>query len=169
MNTKQSIKFSINEGSSYEFYKRFDEFKGRRFVINSAFQGNLSYTANRANMVLLRSKMRVFGFEVLRVLGNYSELDMDIECNVGFVPKDMDDQEAIRFLFYYGKWFNQNGFFYVDTDDIVWIYSTRQDSTFGGYGRKIRTKKFLKKDFPELVTKFCNLTYVYNGVKIVTD
>ncbi len=159
----------ITEGSAYEFYKRYDEFQGRRFFINSAFQGNLPYSANRSNSVLLRTKMKSFGFDVVRVLGTYKELKADIECNVGFVPKDMDEQEMLRFLFYYGKWFNQNGFFYTDSDDIVWVISTRQDSTFGGYGHKMRWKKFLKQDFVSLVSKFCALTYVFDTVKIVTD
>ena len=159
----------ITEGSPYEFYKRYDEFKGRRFAINSAFQGNFSYSANAASNVLLRTKMKAFGFEVIRVLGTYAEINANVECNIGFVPKDMDDQEAIRFLFYYGKWFNQNGFFYTDIDDIMWIYSTRQDSTFGGYGRKKREKKFLKQDFVYWVSRFCELTYVFDTVKIVTD
>ena len=93
----------LTEGSAYEFYRRYDEFEGRRFVLNSAFQGNLAYSTNKANSKLLRRKMITFGFEVLRVVGSYPEIQADVECNVGFIPKDMEDQDAIRFLFYYGK------------------------------------------------------------------
>ena len=113
--------------------------------------------------------MKAFGFDVLKVLGSYKELRADVECNVGFVPKDMDEQELLRFLFYYGKWFNQNGFFFTDMDDIIWIISTRVDSSFGGYGHRFRWKKFIKQDFQKLVEKFCALTYVFDTVKIVTD
>lgn len=165
----KSNKIIISESSAYEFYKRYEEFQGRRFVINSAFQGNLDYNINKANIKLLRRKMISFGFEVLRCIGKYAENLADIECNVGFFPKDVEEQEVIRFLFYYGKWFNQNGFFYTDNDDIIWIISTREDSTFGGYGRKIRVKKFLKKNFISLISKFCTLNYVFDKVKVIAD
>lgn len=158
----------LNEVYDFEFKSRWSS--GRRFIINSAWQGSLNATQNLANTKYLRRKMREeLNLEILRITGKYAENLDPIECMVSFPPDDVDDEMLKRFFYYYGRRFYQNSIIFVDKNDIIWTLPTRPTSTFGQIGRLIRGPKFVYQNFSKLVSDFMHLTYEMDRVKIPSD
>ena len=161
-------KVLINEVYDFEFKARWHP--GRRFILNSAWQGNLDYKTNIVSSKYLRAKMKEeLDLDVLKILGKYPEQLADVECMVSFPPEDADLELLKRFFYYYGRRFKQNGIIIVDENDIVWTLPTRPTSTYGSMGKMIRGYKFTLQKFVPLVTEFMHQTYVFNMVKILTD
>lgn len=161
-------KVLINEVYDFEFKARWRS--GRKFILNSAWQGNLDYKTNIFHSKYLRAKMREeLGLDVLKIMGRYVEQAADVECMVSFPPEGMDDELIKRFFYLYGRRFKQNGIIIVDEGDIVWTLPTRPNSTYGAMGKLIRGYKFTCQKFVPLVSDFMRQTYVFDMVKILTD
>lgn len=158
----------VSEAYDFEFKARWKP--GTRFVLNSAWQGNLDYQTNLYYTKYLRRKMREeLDLDVLKIVGRYAEQLADVECMVSFPPEDAEDELIRRFFYYYGRRFKQNSIVWVDRNDIIWILPTRPNSTYGQIGRFIRGAKFTYQNFVPLVSKFMAQTYVFDKVKILTD
>ena len=158
----------LNEVYDFEFKSRWKS--GRRFILNSAWQGKLDATQNEVNTKYLRRKMREeLNLEVLLITGRYAESLDPVECMVSFPPDDVDDEMLKRFFYYYGRKFQQNAIIFVDENDIIWTLPTRPSSTFGPIGRLIKGARFTIQQFPDLVTRFMHLTYELDRVKIPTN
>lgn len=158
----------VSEAFDFEFKARWEP--GRRFILNSAWQGNLDYQTNLFNTKYLRRKMREeLDLDVLKIVGKYAESMEDVECMVSFPPEGMEDELLKRFFYYYGRKFKQNAIVFVDEDDIVWTLPTRPNSTYGAIGKMIRGRKFTYQHFVPLVSEFMHLTYVFDKVKILAD
>lgn len=158
----------LNEVYDFEFRSRWKT--GRRFVLNSAWQGSLDYDTNLYNTKYLRKKMvEELNLEVLRIAGRYAESMEKVECMVSFPPDDVSDEMLKRFFYYYGRRFKQNAIFFIDERDMLWILPTRPMSTYGNIGKVIKKKRFVLQDFPTLVTEFMRQTYELDFVRVPTD
>lgn len=158
----------VSEAYDFEFKARWTP--GRRFILNSAWQGNLDYQTNLFNSKYLRCKMREeLDLDVLKIVGKYAENLQDVECMVSFPPEELEDEMLKRFFYLYGRRFKQNGIVIVDEGDIVWTLPTRPNSTYGAIGKMVRGRKFTYQYFVPLVSEFMRLTYIFDKVKILTD
>ena len=158
----------LNEVYDFDFKNRWTS--GRRFIINSAWQGKLDVAQNQVNTKYLRRKMREeLNLEVLLITGKYAESMEPVECMVSFPPDDVDNEMLKRFFYYYGRRFQQNSIILVDEKDVIWTLPTRPSSTFGTIGRLIRGPKFIIQNFHSLVQEFMHLTYEMDRVKIPTN
>lgn len=158
----------LTEVYDFEFKSRWKP--GRRFVLNSAWQGKLDVVQNQVNTKYLRRKMREeLNLEVLLITGKYAESLEPVECMVSFPQDDVDNEMLRRFFYFYGRKFQQNAIIFVDENSIIWTLPTRPSSTFGQIGRLIRGPKFVIQDFSFLVQKFMHLTYEMDRVKIPTN
>ena len=158
----------VSEAYDFEFRKRWSP--GTRFIINSAWQGNLDYTQNIYNSRYLRRKMKdELELDVLKIVGRYEESLADVECMVSFPKPETEDEMIRRFFYYYGRKFKQNGILYIDGNSRIWTLPTRPNSTYGNMGKLIRGERFLLQNFAWIVSGFMKQTYVFGQVKILTD
>lgn len=158
----------LNEVYDFEFKNRWKS--GTRFILNSAWQGKLDTVQNQVNTKYLRRKMiDELNLEVLSITGKYLESLDPVECMVSFPPNHIDNEMIRRFFYYYGRKFQQNAIIFVDERDIIWTLPTRPSSTFGPIGRLIKGSKFMIQNFSNLVSKFMQLTYEIDRVKIPTN
>lgn len=158
----------LNETFDFEFKARWKN--GTRFVLNSAWQGGMTYSENIANTKYLRQMMeRELELDVLRITGKYAESMERVECMVSFPPDDVDFEMLQRFFYYYGRKYRQNAIIFVDEYDTIWTLPSRPTSTYGSMGRLIRGKKFRYPYFEELVSTFMKQTYELNKVLIPAD
>lgn len=156
----------ILEASYKEFMKRYQ--KGYPFALISAYRGDIDKNTNIANNKILRKAMQDEGYDVIRVLGHYQENDDNLETMIAFSSPE-NEENFLRFLIYFGKKFYQNGIIFVDSSNNIWIYSTKQDSTYGSIGSRKRLDKFQFFDIDELIQLFSKRTYNVDAVKIVND
>ena len=154
------------EASYKEFFQRYE--KDMPFGIISASQGDLPESTNQANNKILRRKIADEGYDQVRVIGKYPESNAEFESMIVFCG-DKDEKEFVRFLLFFAKKYEQNGIIYVDSENIIWKFPTRTNSTWGGIGSKIRLDKFYMFDVEKLIDDFSKRTYEVEKVRVVTD
>lgn len=157
----------INESSFTDFLNVYRP--GKRFVLNSVFQGKLSYADNVANTRYFRSRMKDAGYSMLRIMGSFRERFVNYECMISWPPKEDAEEDIINFFCYWGIKFKQNKIMYIDENNTIWDVATTPNSTVGSLGRKFMRGKFIPGDFIDLVRDFTKYTYVFDKVKIITD
>lgn len=157
----------LEEASYKEFMQRYK--KGKPLAIISAFQGDIAKTTNIANNKTLRRKITDEGYDQLRVIGKYAEDDAPLESMIVFCYDVDKENDFLRFLLYFARKYRQNGIVFVDSDNNIWIYATKPDSTYGASGSRIRLDKFQVFDIKNIIDFFAKRSYEVDAVKIVND
>lgn len=159
----------------YESFAGYEEFTSRYPDKNTCFaffsaSKYVTQSEDTSANKFFRKKMKDFGFDVIRFYGTYKETKQFGETAVIFFNQERLD-ELIALLFYYGKYYDQNGFIVVEPDRYINEYSTRSDSTYGGYGKRTRKKKFVnnREELEALVVHFMERTFSLDRFKILFE
>lgn len=155
------------EATSYkEFLRRYK--KNSPFAIISAYQGSADKDTNIQNNKILRHKLSDENYDCVKLMGHFNEDSYYYESMIAFSTPEREE-DFLRFLIFFAKKYNQNHIIFVDSNNMIWQYSTSTTSTIGGIGQKNRLYKFKTYDIYEIVDLYMKRTFSVDMVKVVTD
>lgn len=159
----------LTEANYTEFRERYKD--DVSFALISGFQSNVSLEKNKKNNITLRKIILKEGYDLIKVVGSYQESGNYYEYMIVFC-NNSEYKSFIRFLIFLAKKYYQNSIVAVDPDRNIWEYATRQDSSVGAMGSKIKYDKFKNSSINELnriIALYTKRTYSLDYIKRITD